>query len=214
MPRTFFENKELRKKRIDTIINTSLRLFALYGHKKVTIDMIVKECRYSHGLFYHYFSSKQEVLKEIKKRSNDLFSSKIISISKKVPLGLPFLREVFSIIIDCINKGNEENYYVHLLFSTKISELNDGVKTSCFNKEISKMFIESIETAEKQISIVSKKELFKKYLVLFLIAIDGMSSTKIQYPNLFKKKIDADLLFDKFLGFVKADDPIPIEYIS
>ena len=83
MPKSFFENKELREKRFETIVNTSLRLFATYGYKKVTIDQITKECHYSHGLFYHYFDTKDSVLKEIENRCNKLFKDEFI---KKYPV--------------------------------------------------------------------------------------------------------------------------------
>ena len=187
MPRTFFENKELKLKRIDNIINVSLRLFATYGYKKVTIDMIAKECRYSHGLFYHYFSSKSEVLREIRKRSNALFSEKFLAISKTSSLGYDFLRSSLCTIVDFINNGGEENYYVHLLFSTKLSELNDGIK---------------------MVHLFIKKENFKRYLILFLTVIDGLSSSKINYPNLYKKNIDGNVFFDRLVAFLKGKTPL------
>lgn len=208
MPRTFFENKELKLKRIDNIINVSLRLFAAYGYKKVTIDMITKECRYSHGLFYHYFSSKSEVLREIRKRSNALFSEKFLAISKTSSLGYDFLRSSLCTIVDFINNGGEENYYVHLLFSTKLSELNDGVKMVHFNKEVFNLFSESIKIVRSEFDEFIKKENFKRYLILFLTVIDGLSSSKINYPNLYKKNIDGNVFFDRLVAFLKGKTPL------
>lgn len=214
MPRTFFENKELRLKRIDTIVNTSLRLFATFGYKKVTIDMIAKECRYSHGLFYHYFASKTDVLKEIKKRSNALFSEKFLSIGKTCPLGYDFLRSALCVIVDFINKGGEENYYVHLLFSTKLSELNEGVKTVYFTKDVYSLFYESIRLVKRDFEEFIRKETFKKYLILFLTVIDGLSSSKINYPNLYKKNIDGNVFFDRLVVFLKGHTPLHVENVK
>ena len=109
--RTFFENKELKLKRIDNIINVSLRLFATYGYKKVTIDMITKECRYSHGLFYHYFSSKSEVLREIRKRSNALFSEKFLAISKTSSLGYEVLFALLLILLIMVGRKTIMSIY-------------------------------------------------------------------------------------------------------
>lgn len=207
MPRTFFENKELREKRLDTIITTSLRLFATYGYKKVTIDMITKECRYSHGLFYHYFSSKAEVLKVIEKQSTKLFMDRFREISKKVPLGLEFLHSTLSVIISFINKGSKENYYVHLLFSNKLSQLNEGKKVTYLDKDVLNFFVESFAILTEKYPVITK-ELIKKYIIFFLTVVDGLSLSKINYPNLFKKNIDADVLFDRLLGFLKVNENI------
>mgnify|MGYP003650477728 CR=1 FL=1 len=47
------------------ILKTSLLLFLQKGFKEVTMNEIVKSSGFSKGAFYHYFSSKEEVFKEV-----------------------------------------------------------------------------------------------------------------------------------------------------
>ena len=204
MPRSFFENKELREKRINTIVNASLKLFAIYGSKKVTIDMITKECRYSHGLFYHYFSTKEDVLNEIKRRCHKIFTEKFIELSKTSAVGYDFLRSCLCVIVDLINDGGEGNYYVHLLFSTKLSYLNQGIKKLYLDKKVYNLYMDSIKEVSKDIEDMQRNQVLKKYTLLFLTLIDSLSLAKINYPDLYKKDIDGNALFDRLIGFAKV----------
>ncbi|SFW74375.1 transcriptional regulator, TetR family [Sinomicrobium oceani] len=47
------------------ILKTSLLLFLQKGFKEVTMNEIVKSSGFSKGAFYHYFSSKEQVFKEV-----------------------------------------------------------------------------------------------------------------------------------------------------
>ncbi|MBL3658294.1 TetR/AcrR family transcriptional regulator [Fulvivirga sediminis] len=49
----------------EQILKTSLLLFLQKGFKEVTMKEIVKNSGFSKGAFYHYFSSKEEVFKEV-----------------------------------------------------------------------------------------------------------------------------------------------------
>lgn len=49
----------------EQILKTSLLLFLQKGFKEVTMNEIVKSSGFSKGAFYHYFSSKEEVFKEM-----------------------------------------------------------------------------------------------------------------------------------------------------
>ena len=67
MPRSKEDFKEITLKRKNTILETALRLFSLYGYDTISIDQITKESKCSHGLFYHYFNSKQDLLDQLLK---------------------------------------------------------------------------------------------------------------------------------------------------
>lgn len=64
MPRTAAQNKAIKDKRKKRLLDIALKTFALKGYLNVTIDDITKAARCSHGLFYHYFSSKDDVFQE------------------------------------------------------------------------------------------------------------------------------------------------------
>jgi AcrR family transcriptional regulator len=68
MPRTIEQNAKIKEARKNQILDKAAKLFALDGYARVTIDDIVAETGCSHGLFYHYFSSKEDVYTSLRKR--------------------------------------------------------------------------------------------------------------------------------------------------
>lgn len=56
--------EEMKIERKEQIMRAALKVFADHGVKLTKISMIAKEAGVSHGLVYHYFKSKDEVLYE------------------------------------------------------------------------------------------------------------------------------------------------------
>lgn len=61
-PRNEEQLKSLREDRKVQIMDAAIKVFANNGIKLTKISMIAKEAGVSHGLLYHYFQSKEEVL--------------------------------------------------------------------------------------------------------------------------------------------------------
>ncbi len=61
MGRNLEQCQEIKDNRRQDIFKAALSFFAIQGYDSVSIDMIAKACGCSHGLFYHYFSSKQDL---------------------------------------------------------------------------------------------------------------------------------------------------------
>lgn len=64
-PRTKEENLKIQELTRQKIIMAALQLFAEKGYAPTSVSQIAKEAGISKGLIYHYFSSKEEVLKGI-----------------------------------------------------------------------------------------------------------------------------------------------------
>ena len=69
MPRTPEQNKRIKDKRREKIMAVALRLFAVEGYDAITVDDITTQAKCSHGLFYHYFDSKDDIFAAILKES-------------------------------------------------------------------------------------------------------------------------------------------------
>lgn len=65
MPRTKDQYDEIRQEKQKLIEDTALLLFADKGYEATSISDITKSANISKGLMYHYFSSKEELLKVI-----------------------------------------------------------------------------------------------------------------------------------------------------
>ena len=61
MPRTPAQNQTIKDRRRSKLLLFALKAFAEYGYDHTAIDDITRPAKCSHGLFYHYFSSKEAV---------------------------------------------------------------------------------------------------------------------------------------------------------
>ncbi|HWR40518.1 MAG TPA: TetR/AcrR family transcriptional regulator [Patescibacteria group bacterium] len=106
----------------DNIINTALRLFLLRGYKSVSLTDIAREAGITKGAIYHYFSSKEDMLKvaveylfgHIKAKMITLFSTgknldEILQMVVVEQVVEGYLDEVFGIAKDA-NRTNLDNF--------------------------------------------------------------------------------------------------------
>ncbi len=56
--------ENIKKERKEQIMRAAIKVFAANGFKQTKVSLIAKEAGISHGLVYHYFNSKEEVLYE------------------------------------------------------------------------------------------------------------------------------------------------------
>lgn len=67
MPKTREQNEKIKDSKKKEIISSALYLFATEGYKATSIDDIMNNIGSAHSLFYHYFSSKEELFQLILK---------------------------------------------------------------------------------------------------------------------------------------------------
>jgi AcrR family transcriptional regulator len=65
MPRTVKQFEEIRESRKTLIMDAALELFANEGYYTTSISRIAQKAGISKGLMYNYFSSKEELIREI-----------------------------------------------------------------------------------------------------------------------------------------------------
>ena len=85
MPRTSKQLEQIKLKRKNKILDSSLKLFAIKGYKAVSIDDIAKASGCAHSLIYHYFPSKEEVFRQVMRNIRSIMIELIDSVdySKK-----------------------------------------------------------------------------------------------------------------------------------
>jgi len=69
MPRLPNENQRIRDERHRHILRAAAHVFARKGLMATTISDIAVEANVSHGLAYHYFSSKEEIFRQLVTRA-------------------------------------------------------------------------------------------------------------------------------------------------
>ena len=64
-PRTREKSEQIRESKYRLILDAAIECFATTGYHAVTISVLAAHAGISKGLMYHYFSSKDELLKSI-----------------------------------------------------------------------------------------------------------------------------------------------------
>ena len=65
MPKTKEQFEKMKDKRLNSILDSSLYLFAAKGYDAIKTDDITEYIGCSHGLIYHYFDSKEELFQTL-----------------------------------------------------------------------------------------------------------------------------------------------------
>lgn len=65
MPKTREQNQLIKEERKAIILDAALYEFAMNGYAAVKIDDITKRAKCSHGLFYHYYATKEAVFHDL-----------------------------------------------------------------------------------------------------------------------------------------------------
>lgn len=103
MPRTEQQNQQLRAATQAAILDSAMRLFAENGYAHTTTRSIAKAAGISTGLMYHYFDSKESLLRAVFDNSMSILSARFATAYEQSPpderlAGL--LRAMFDLLAD------------------------------------------------------------------------------------------------------------------
>lgn len=133
-PRTEQQFKEIRKDKVELIKNSALELFAQQSYNTTTISQIAKKAGISKGLMYNYFTSKEDLLKQIiiggMQRFLDLLQVKDLENIQKQEL-IRFIDTNLNLI-----KSDADYYklYFSLAFQSSIYSLLEKEMMNIFEK--------------------------------------------------------------------------------
>lgn len=183
MPRSKQLNQHMRDKRRDSIIRKSLRLFAFNGYDALTVDGIADACRCSHGLFYHYFQSKEL-----------LFNAVVATYRRKLPFigeaiakaqaakGSEGLRIAAGGIHDVIKNGGDALLAARLL-EVKRSAVSIDEKTKASLDIFDSVPLLTRLVKENQEETGVKKNDPKSVVSAFLDWFHGISARRMRYKG-------------------------------
>ena len=81
MPRTKEQNREIREKTKNSILEAALQLFSDKGFHATSMNNIAVSAGVSKGLAYNYFESKQHIVQAILKNVMEMFAQKYMPVS-------------------------------------------------------------------------------------------------------------------------------------
>ena len=178
MPRTPEANQFVKEKRKKEILLAALKLFCLQGYEHVTMDRISKEAKISHGLIYHYFSKKTEILSELISESRQKFNQIFNLDHIKTLKGTEFFQNFTEFIISAVSLGGEYSYYIALYLNFKISPtLYEDFGSTSYFKELENNF--KVAQSEGKFEKGSPKE----YLICYFFLLKSITMSAIYSNN-------------------------------
>lgn len=117
MPRTEKQNAAIREKRKKKIFKTVLMLYALDGFDDTTLDTIAFYGKGSHGLFYHYFESKEEAYNALETLIKENHPEWLINKDELLALGEGGLDALLDKVELASNGCLNGAYYVRFLLT-------------------------------------------------------------------------------------------------
>ncbi|MGA8263620.1 MAG: TetR/AcrR family transcriptional regulator [Ignavibacteriaceae bacterium] len=176
MPRTKEQNKEIRNKTRQLILDSSLKLFANKGFHGTSISDIAKAAGISKGLAYNYFESKEKILNAIFEEA--LNTGNILEEQLK-NIDDPY--EKLGVMIEAMfdYMKNEEEYwrlYFAMSLQPEIFETSQTV-----NIKFAQIYLKIIEKLFKEVGI---KEPMSEAR-LFFAGLDGLGLQYFFYRDKF-----------------------------
>lgn len=196
MPRTKKQIENIREKRKTQILDASLKLFAIHGFDNVTSDDITKEAKCSHGLFYHYFNSKEEILQELIKKTKDEYREQFEDFSNEVEY-----KNVIDVIdmftkklIYLINRSEEDAYRIYMVLTLPLTSINQRKRG--FDRDFFNHLRKAFEVGQEAGDLVLGDT--KSLVITYYSILVGMCFTKIRLKSNLDKKFDANVIADIF----------------
>jgi AcrR family transcriptional regulator len=198
MPRTFKENEKIKEERRNRILDISLKLFANLGYENVSMDMIAKKAKCSHGLMYHYFKDKNEIIKAHFETIKSVLCADVRKAMEENEPGKGFLLNIFKLNIDYINKNIQSAYYIYLFADRVLDNFSSDIFKVLFDKEVDRYFKDSFKKEYGVVDISKNKHLAQSFL-LYISFIKSLAEDKIKYTKVLSKDYDYTPILLTFL---------------
>ncbi|MHB8469543.1 MAG: TetR/AcrR family transcriptional regulator [Gaiellaceae bacterium] len=101
------ETRRRSESRRDELLAAAVRAFAAKGYHACRVSDIAAEAGVSHGLVYHYFASKDEVLETIFRENWGVVATAVEEISKTDDSAAEQLRKIAAVMLHAWIRGPE-----------------------------------------------------------------------------------------------------------
>lgn len=170
----------IKDRRRQAIIDTALRLFYENGVEKVKIDHIAKELGISHGLFYHYFKDKNELIDAIREMSKSMFVEDATKWAIENHTAYSFFRQLTEFVLDIIQNDITKLYILNFLLFCNYQELKE-------KQEVSKIFAKVIDLVKKdqEEGIFEDSLSYVDLILTYISTLQGIATCKIKKADIY-----------------------------
>ncbi len=178
MPRTEKENERIREKRKNEILDAAIEVFAKKGYEKASCDDINKKVGCSHGLFYRYFKSKEDIYNALIAKYKELYLGKAVDIKKQEPNAVKCLWKIIGFFVELINRSKKDAYIVFIVLTSPMVPN----KYNAFDKKLLDGLIELLKRVRFDNEYLGDQEALSLALIFYYMLI-GMCYTKITFKD-------------------------------
>lgn len=192
-PRTDEQNEQLKDERREQILAAAVKVFATHGFAAAKIGGIVAEAGISHGLFYHYFKSKEEIFGELVARAV-YYSGQSLVMVDAMPLSpIQKVRQTAEMILGSIVQGNESSYYFMIMIHASVIKGQENTTVNLADGDLPVKIMQKILAEGQQAGQIRDGDVFEMS-VMFFAAIMGLAIYKLSMPDF--RMPDSALLVD------------------
>lgn len=181
MPKTALQNALIREKRKNAIMETALKQFALKGIDNISIDDIAQAMHISHGLFYHYFTDKTDLINAIIEKGKETIGKSVSELINNNVGGKDFVEELTKFYLSNIQASDSKAYYIYILLSLNLQKTT-SIENN-WNISYHPYFVKSIEIEQEKgvFTDLPASEL----ITVYFSALEGLAYSRIKYKKTF-----------------------------
>ncbi len=185
MPRSKQDFAAQSEERLNTILNAALTKFALDGYDNVSIDDITHEAKCSHGLFYHYFSSKEDLFHSLMQKIIEDWHSYCSDINfEDKPVFV--LRDLTDHYLSYINGSDKHAYILYLLLTHRLKSSSPPRPSKCNKKKKTSWHIVIELIVKGQEEGVFENEDPEEMCRAYFACLEGLAYNRICLKNKYK----------------------------
>ncbi|MCE5168383.1 TetR/AcrR family transcriptional regulator [Paenibacillus profundus] len=181
-PRVDEQNQQIRDKRKQQLLAAGAKVFGERGYAGTKVSDIVGEAQLSHGLIYHYFSSKEDIYMELAKTA---FTTSYDTIHQAVNSnGSPYER-LKAMTEEILAHTRESGYFFLIALQTNTSKTVPE-QASAISAEYSakslKLLTHLFQQGQKHGEFIKADP--SQQALMYTSMLNGVVFTRLTYPSL------------------------------
>lgn len=200
MPKTAKQFQEIKDERRNLILVTSLRLFAVRGYDSTTISDITTAAACSHGLFYHYFSSKEEVFHVLIENSLEKSSRPdlVSHLDREKDSPTLIIRAGLSwVLSELVKPDSDFPYYLYIFLNIHFQKTIPAPRKANAQRKHPFLIVRDLVKRGQEIGEFEKGDPNEYAMILFAL-LRGITYARVTTPQEFHAP-SVDVILNLFL---------------
>lgn len=181
MPRTKEQNELIKQERDHQILLSALYLFSYKGYGGVTLDEICEAANCSHGLIYHYYSSKQNLYDALIDKIVNPMIVKLCSNFNRNQKAKFVMIDILDSYLKALKSSNDEYAWaINLILNVRLqSDFNQMLAAKQASNKIYQFMFDTIERGKNE-GDFNKNRDSREQIISLVAIMKGLSYTRMR----------------------------------